>query len=164
LVRPDGATHLLGLRHGTSTTMRDATLKSVTEALGDVGIATFRCNFPYAENGKDRDSEARCAATVRSALTAANATSHPVPDRRVVIFSGAAATKKSEPRGATGFASTFFRETRSVRRTFRGKRNLVPSSLAARTGSESKGHASTMVARFQGSFDSMRSHGPRLKP
>ena len=79
LVRPEGATHLLVLGHGASTTMRHATLKSITEALADSHIATFRYNFPYAEHGKGRDSQAVCTATVRSAVAAAHAAAPGLP-------------------------------------------------------------------------------------
>jgi predicted alpha/beta-hydrolase family hydrolase len=71
LIRPAGASHLLVLGHGASTTMRHATLRAIAEALADAGIATFRYNFPYAEHGKGRDSQAVCTATVRSAVAAA---------------------------------------------------------------------------------------------
>jgi predicted alpha/beta-hydrolase family hydrolase len=72
LIRPEGATHLLVLGHGASTTMRHATLKAIAEALADAGIATFRYNFPYAEHGKGRDSQEICTRTVRSAVAAAH--------------------------------------------------------------------------------------------
>jgi uncharacterized protein len=62
LVRPEGATHLLVLGHGASTTMRHATLTAIAGALADADIATFRYNFPYAEHGKGRDSQAVAAA------------------------------------------------------------------------------------------------------
>jgi predicted alpha/beta-hydrolase family hydrolase len=71
LIRPEGATHLLVLSHGASTNMRHATLQSIAERLADVGIATFRYNFPYSETGKGRDSQAVCTATVRAAVAAA---------------------------------------------------------------------------------------------
>jgi predicted alpha/beta-hydrolase family hydrolase len=71
LIRPENASHLLVLGHGASTTMRHATLRAIAEALADAGIATFRYNFPYAERGKGRDSQAVCTATVRSAVEAA---------------------------------------------------------------------------------------------
>jgi predicted alpha/beta-hydrolase family hydrolase len=77
LIRPEGATHLLVLGHGASTNMRHATLQTIAERLADVGIATFRYNFPYMEHGKGRDSQAVCTATVRSAVTAAH---RAVPD------------------------------------------------------------------------------------
>src|SRR5947209_10890128 len=72
LIRPAGATHLLVLGHGASTNMRHATLHSIADRLAEVGIATFRYNFPYSENGKGRDSQGVCTATVRSAVKAAN--------------------------------------------------------------------------------------------
>jgi predicted alpha/beta-hydrolase family hydrolase len=49
LTRPKRATHLLVLGHGASSDMRHATLQSIAERLADVGIATFRYNFPYSE-------------------------------------------------------------------------------------------------------------------
>src|SRR5918995_477895 len=72
LVRPEGATHLLVLGHGASTDMRHATLQSIADRLAGVGIATFRYNFPYSENGKGRDGQAVCTETVRSAVAAAH--------------------------------------------------------------------------------------------
>jgi predicted alpha/beta-hydrolase family hydrolase len=70
LVRPSGASHLLVLGHGASTNMRHANLQAIAERLADVGIATFRYNFPYMEYGKGRDSQGVCTATVRSAVAA----------------------------------------------------------------------------------------------
>jgi uncharacterized protein len=72
LVRPENASHLLVLGHGASTNMRHATLQTIAERLAAVGIATFRYNFPYSENGKGRDGQAVCTATVRSAVAAAH--------------------------------------------------------------------------------------------
>jgi len=74
LLRPDGARWLLVLGHGASTNMRHQTLQTIAERLADVGIATFRYNFPYMERGGGgRDSQAVCLATVRSAVAAAHA-------------------------------------------------------------------------------------------
>jgi predicted alpha/beta-hydrolase family hydrolase len=72
LVRPEGASHLLVLGHGASTSMRHATLKAIAGALADAGIASFRYNFPYAEHGTGRDAQAVCTATVRAAVAAAH--------------------------------------------------------------------------------------------
>jgi predicted alpha/beta-hydrolase family hydrolase len=71
LVRPEGASHLLVLGHGASTTMRHATLRAIAAALADARISTFRYNFPYAENGKGRDTQDVCTQTVRAAVAAA---------------------------------------------------------------------------------------------
>jgi predicted alpha/beta-hydrolase family hydrolase len=79
LTRPEGASHLLVLGHGASTNMRHATLRAIAEALAEVGIATFRYNFPYAEHGKGRDSQATCTETVRSAVAAAHAAASNLP-------------------------------------------------------------------------------------
>jgi predicted alpha/beta-hydrolase family hydrolase len=79
LVRPASATHLLVLGHGASTNMRHTTLKEIAMALASAGIATFRYNFPYAEHGHGRDSQAVCTATVRSAVAAARAAAPRMP-------------------------------------------------------------------------------------
>jgi predicted alpha/beta-hydrolase family hydrolase len=72
LIRPAGASHMLVLGHGASTSMRHATLQTIAERMADVGIATFRYNFLYMEHGAGRDSQEVCAATVRSAVAAAH--------------------------------------------------------------------------------------------
>ena len=72
LIRPDGTQWLLVLGHGASTDMRHTTLQTIAEQLADVGIATFRYNFPYSEQGGGRNSNAVCQETVRSAVTAAH--------------------------------------------------------------------------------------------
>ena len=71
LMRPEGATHLLVLGHGASTSMRHATMQRIAEVLADRKIATFRYNFPYSENGTARNSNATCVETIRSAVKAA---------------------------------------------------------------------------------------------
>ncbi len=73
LIRPDDAKWLLVLGHGASTNMRHATLQTIAERLAEVGIATFRYNFPYAEQGRGRNSNAVCQETVRSAVETAQA-------------------------------------------------------------------------------------------
>jgi predicted alpha/beta-hydrolase family hydrolase len=72
LMRPDAPTALLVIGHGASTSMRHATLQSIAERLAAVNVATFRYNFPYAEQRRARDSAAVCTATVRSAVAAAH--------------------------------------------------------------------------------------------
>jgi predicted alpha/beta-hydrolase family hydrolase len=72
LMRPDGATHLLVLGHGASTSMRHATMQRIAEVLAEQGFATFRYNFPYSENGTSRNSNATCIETIRSAVRAAH--------------------------------------------------------------------------------------------
>lgn len=71
LIRHENATYLLVLGHGASTNMRHATMQAIAEALAERGIATFRYNFPYSENGRGRDSNDVCVATVRAAVAAA---------------------------------------------------------------------------------------------
>lgn len=79
LIRPDGATHLLVLGHGASTNMRHATLETIAERLAEVGIATFRYNFPYSESGKGRDGQGVCTATVRAAVAKAHSAEPELP-------------------------------------------------------------------------------------
>lgn len=79
LIRPENATHLLVLGHGASTNMRHATLRSIAERLAEVGIATFRYNFPYSEHGKGRDGQAVCTQTIRSAIEAAKKAAPDLP-------------------------------------------------------------------------------------
>ena len=52
--------------------MRHATLQNIAERMAEIGIATFRYNFPYMEHGKGRDSQEVCTTTVRSAVAAAH--------------------------------------------------------------------------------------------
>ncbi|MYK95938.1 alpha/beta hydrolase [Candidatus Poribacteria bacterium] len=73
LIRPDDAKWLLVLGHGSGTNMRSATLQTIAERLADIGIATFRYQFPYMERGGGgRESEAVALQTVRSAAAAAH--------------------------------------------------------------------------------------------
>ena len=73
LIHPDGAKWLLVLGHGAGTTMRHSTLQTIAERLADIGIATFRYQFPYMERGGGgRESQAVALATVRSAVAAAH--------------------------------------------------------------------------------------------
>jgi len=79
LVRPAEAHFLLALAHGASTNMRHRTLQAIAERLADVGIATFRYNFPYAENGAARDPQHVCTTTVRAAVAAAQSAAPGLP-------------------------------------------------------------------------------------
>ena len=51
LLRPAAATRLLVLGHGAGANMRHQNLTTIAERLADVGIATFRYQFPYMERG-----------------------------------------------------------------------------------------------------------------
>lgn len=71
VLRPENASHLLVLGHGAGSSMRSPMLAQIADALADVGIATFRYNFPYSEHGRGRDPNPVCAATARSGVAAA---------------------------------------------------------------------------------------------
>jgi uncharacterized protein len=79
LVQPEEATHILILGHGASSNMRTPMLQAIAEALAAEGIATFRYNFPYSENGRGRDSKDVCTATIRSAIKAAREAAPDLP-------------------------------------------------------------------------------------
>lgn len=73
LIRPDNTKWLLVLGHGAGTNMRHTTLQTIAERLADIGIATFRYQFPYMERrGGRREAQAVALATVRSAVAAAH--------------------------------------------------------------------------------------------
>jgi predicted alpha/beta-hydrolase family hydrolase len=59
--------------------MQTPMMQSIAEALARQGIATFRYNFPYSENGRGRDSNAVCVETIRSAVTAAHKAAPDLP-------------------------------------------------------------------------------------
>ena len=69
---PDGAKLLYVLAHGAGVGMSHRSMETVAAGLAERGIATFRYNFPYMENGSKRpDPPKLCHATVRAALAAA---------------------------------------------------------------------------------------------
>ncbi len=69
--RPPGAKALLVLGHGSGTNMRHQLMREMSDALNDVGIATFRFNYPYSERGGGMDGEKVRLATVRAAIETA---------------------------------------------------------------------------------------------
>lgn len=72
LVKPDAALALLVLGHGAGAGMRHRFMDAIAERLADRGIATFRYQFPYMEQGSRRPSpQPLLLATVRSAIEAA---------------------------------------------------------------------------------------------
>ena len=72
LDRPERARALLVLAHGAGAGMRHAFLESVSARLVAAGIAVFRYQFPYREQGRRApDPPAVLTATVRAAIDAA---------------------------------------------------------------------------------------------
>lgn len=72
LRRPDDARRVYVLAHGAGAGMRHAFLEAVADRLAARSVATFRYQFPYAEQGKRRpDPPAVLLATVRAAVAAA---------------------------------------------------------------------------------------------
>jgi uncharacterized protein len=72
LMRPANARWLLVLAHGAGAGMTHPFLERLARELADVGIATFRYQFPYMEQRRrSPDSPAVAAATVAAAVRAA---------------------------------------------------------------------------------------------
>ena len=70
-VRPRGAKVLLVLGHGAGTNLRHRFMQELSDALNEVGVATFRFNYPYSEKGGGMDGEKVRLATVRAAVETA---------------------------------------------------------------------------------------------
>ena len=81
--RPHGATAVLVLGHGSGTNMRHQFMQDLSDALNEVGIATFRFNYPYSEKGGGMDGEKVRLATVRAAIETAMKQAHGLP-----VFAG----------------------------------------------------------------------------
>ena len=80
LLRPDAARWLLVLGHGAGAGMRHNFMEAIAERLADRGIATFRYQFPYMEQGSPRpDPPPVLMATVRSAVSAAAEAARDLP-------------------------------------------------------------------------------------
>lgn len=71
LMRPADARWLLVLAHGAGAGMTHPFLEKLARELADVGVATFRYQFPYMEQRpRSPDSPAVAAATVAAAVRA----------------------------------------------------------------------------------------------
>ena len=72
LLQPQPASALLVLAHGAGAGMRHPTMEAIAQTLGDAGVATFRYQFPYMEQGRRMPGPPRSLLeTVRSAVGAA---------------------------------------------------------------------------------------------
>lgn len=72
LVAPERARLLYVLAHGAGAGMRHRAMEEVAAGLAERGIASFRYQFPYMEQGSKRpDPPALCHATVRAAIAEA---------------------------------------------------------------------------------------------
>jgi len=127
LLRPAEARWLLVLGHGAGAGMRHTFMEAVAKALASNGIATFRYQFPYMEQGKKfPNPQPVLVKTVRSAVIAAHemardlpllaggkslggrmtstaASQEPLPDVRGIVFFGFPlhpTTKPSDVRAA----------------------------------------------------------------
>ncbi len=81
LLRPENAEALLILAHGAGTDMRHRSMETLSQALAEKGVATFRYNFPYKEKpgGGRPDNKEVATATVRAAVDAAIQTAGDLP-------------------------------------------------------------------------------------
>ena len=72
LIRPSRVRWLLVLGHGAGAGMRHTFMETLAHELAEAGVATFRYQFPYMQQGRSRpDPPALLSATVRAAITAA---------------------------------------------------------------------------------------------
>jgi predicted alpha/beta-hydrolase family hydrolase len=72
LMRPDDAQACLVLAHGAGAGMRHKFMDAISKRFADLGVATFRYQFPYMERRTKRpDSETILTDTVRAAVAAA---------------------------------------------------------------------------------------------
>lgn len=81
--RPREAKVLLVLGHGSGTNLWHRFMQELSDALNDVGIATFRFNYPYSEKGGGMDGEKVRLATVRAAVEIAKKEAKGLP-----VFAG----------------------------------------------------------------------------
>ncbi|HTH55790.1 MAG TPA: alpha/beta family hydrolase [Cyclobacteriaceae bacterium] len=73
LTSGDKPTAIMALAHGAGAGMNHPFMKSLAESLADLGIATLRFNFPFAEQKKNRpDFPAVAHKTIESALNKAH--------------------------------------------------------------------------------------------
>jgi len=80
LVRPKNSRWLLVLAHGAGAGMTHAFMEKLSDELGDVGVATFRYQFPYMEQRRGvPDSPAVLTATVSAAVRAAKDAASDLP-------------------------------------------------------------------------------------
>ena len=80
LVRPARPSALYVMAHGAGAGMRHAFLEAMAQRLAARGIATWRYQFPYTEQGKRRiDPEPVLLATVRAAVAAGRVEAEGVP-------------------------------------------------------------------------------------
>jgi len=72
LLRPRGARFLLALAHGAGAGMSHPFMKALADELATAGVATFRYQFPYMEQGRRApDAPATLQAAVAAAVSAA---------------------------------------------------------------------------------------------
>ncbi len=80
LMRPENAHSLLVLAHGAGAGMRHTFMTGVAQSLARHGIASFRYQFPYMEQGKRAPNpQSILVETVRSAIGAAREYSGDLP-------------------------------------------------------------------------------------
>ncbi len=80
LLRPLNARWLMALAHGAGAGIRHAFMTGLAQSLAKHGIATFRYQFPYMEQGRrSPDSQSILLATVRSAVDAARKSGGDLP-------------------------------------------------------------------------------------
>jgi uncharacterized protein len=83
LASPPEPKAMLVLGHGAGSTLVHPLMQALSDALNEVGVQTFRFNYPYSETGRGMDAEAVRLATVRAAVAAASERAEGLP-----VFAG----------------------------------------------------------------------------
>jgi predicted alpha/beta-hydrolase family hydrolase len=79
-LRPEGARLLYVVAHGAGAGMRHPFLEAIAEALAEEGVASFRYEFPYMQDGRKRpDASEVLHGTVRAAVVAAQEAAPDLP-------------------------------------------------------------------------------------
>lgn len=79
LIRPATAKGLLVFGHGAGAGMTHANMEGICQGMARHGIASFRYNFPYMEQGRGRGSQKVNVATVVSAFEQARSLAPDLP-------------------------------------------------------------------------------------
>lgn len=71
-MQPGQPAAMLAFGHGAGANMRHASMTAIAEALAEVGVATYRFNFPFMEDGRNRvDAKDVSTAAIAKAVAAA---------------------------------------------------------------------------------------------
>ena len=117
LLRPNNARACLVLAHGAGAGMSHPFMETVATGLGERGIATFRYQFPYMEEGSKRpDAPAVAHAAVRAAVAEAARRESPSRAPAPIPISRCRSASPRSPSAAAAKAATGTRATNGTDR------------------------------------------------